>query len=695
MIRQRGFSGIEALGKCWLFVYILAVLVLLIYPPLAESAPQDSTQRLELLGVEPAADAVIAQRQPSIRVRLAGADLDPATISFELDGIDVSTQAKLDSLGVVYTPLTKLKGGLHTARFQAKTRDGFEVPPVEWSFTIRRFAKIIEAGGLGTLSGHVERLASGELEEGAKRYRADANFNLNYGLLSSPAFHFNSLSNLRFQTRPPFDISEVDLANLSLTVKVGPTFLSVGDVVVHESDLALANLARRGVQLRVPFAANRLEVNGFMVRSESIVGLTHGFGIGNPDQRIDGGAVKLAPLSRRETLQLRYVALSAKNLTNDGYTFGGFTRGYQNSLHSLGASTVLFDGRLLGGVDVAWSDFDANAADGFSGDRDHGLQFQLHAVPLRANLLAQPAEVRVGLEGERIGTFFKSMGNPFLQPDRQGLSATAMARWGGVSLSGGWSAFNDNVKELAQLPRVDNDAYSLGFNFDPGVYSTTSERAWRWLPRVMLGYTESEQISSREPQQIISPAWPGLYPAFPRVDNQVIIVNSSAGYDWEKLSLYVDWSRASNEDNTNRQPDIRDIGAGLRIGARLSPNLSLGPGLMWNITTSRASNNRRLVNITRTVTPSLTFQAAVIPGALTVQSHSSYTRVRDSNRSIFSSGFNGSLQFDWHADELFGVPGKQTVALRGVYFNSRSRIAQTFLIDRYQVFLLLNWVLPI
>jgi hypothetical protein len=663
----------------------------------AQELPTPSSpQQINLLGHEPKADAIIGDRKPVIRVLLAGGgtNLDPASITLDIDNVDVSTQVKLDSSGVIYTPLTKMKGGVHTVRFMAKTRDGFDVPPVEWSFTVRRFAKIYEAGGFGTLTGSFERFATGDLDENAKRYRADANFELNYNLLTSSIFDFKTLSNLRFQTKPPFDVSEVDLANLSVTVKVGPTFFSVGDLVVHESDFVLANLSRRGVRLRYPLFNKHVELTGFMVRSESIVGFTHGFGVSDPNQRIDGGSLRLMPFTRLDALQMRYVLLSAKNLTNDGYTFGGFTRGYKNSLHSVGVSAALFENRLRGEVDFAWSDFDPNAVDGFAGDKDEGGQFRIEAVPIRGSLLNQSAELRLGLEGERIGTLFKSMGNPFLQPDREGLSANATARWGGVNMSGGWSAFHDNVEEFAQLPRVDNDAYSFGFHFDPGYYSPSSRRSWRWLPQVSLGYSVSTQESSREPQGVDSNAWPSLYPPFPRVDNEIVATNASAGYDLEKFSLYLDASRVKNTDQTNRQPNIRDLGVGLRLGARLWSNVQIGPGVTWNNTTSVA-NNRRSEFTTRTVTPSLTLLASLIPGQLTVQSHSSYTRARADNASLHTSGFNGSLQLDWHAEDLLGLPGRQTIGVRGLYFDNRSRVGQIFFVDRYQVFLSLNWVLPI
>ena len=213
-------------------------------------------------------------------------------------------------------------------------------------------------------------------------------------------------------------------------------------------------------------------------------------------------------------------------------------------------------------------------------------------------------------------------------------------------------------------------------------------RAWRF------GYSISTQESTREPQGVDSQAWPSLYLPFPRVDNKIVAANASAGYDLEKFSLYIDVSRVENTDQTNRQPNIRDLGVGVQVGARLWSNVQIGPGVTWNSTTSVASN-RLSEFTTRTVTPSLTLLASLIPGQLTVQSHSSYTRARSDNASLYTSGFNGSLQLDWHAEDLLGLPGRQTIGVRGLYFNNRSRIGQGFLIDRYQVFFSLNWVLPI
>jgi hypothetical protein len=209
-----------------------------------------------------------------------------------------------------------------------------------------------------------------------------------------------------------------------------------------------------------------------------------------------------------------------------------------------------------------------------------------------------------------------------------------------------------------------------------------------------FGYSLSTQKSSREPPGVNSQAWPSLYNPFPRINNEIVAASASAGYDLEKFSLYVDVSHVKNTDQTNRQPNIRDLGAGVRMGARLWSNVQIGPGVTWNTTTSIA-NNRLSEFTTRTVTPSLTLLASLIPGQLTVQSHSSYTRARTDNASLYTTGFNGSLQLDWHGENLFGLPGRQTLGVRGLYFNSRSRVGQSFLIDRYQIFLTLNWVLPV
>jgi predicted transcriptional regulator len=63
-------------------------------------------------------------------------DIDPRSARLEVDGLDVTDQAMVDSTGILYTPPVPLAEGIHTVELFVADEWGYEAVPVTWSFTI-------------------------------------------------------------------------------------------------------------------------------------------------------------------------------------------------------------------------------------------------------------------------------------------------------------------------------------------------------------------------------------------------------------------------------------------------------------------------------------------------------------------------------------------------------------------------------
>ncbi len=89
---------------------------------------------LALRDLQPASDATVRERRPTIQANFAGGDADPNSIRVFLDGTDVTGDATRSPRGVTYQPPSPLQAGGHRVRVTGVDRAGVRFER-EWRFT--------------------------------------------------------------------------------------------------------------------------------------------------------------------------------------------------------------------------------------------------------------------------------------------------------------------------------------------------------------------------------------------------------------------------------------------------------------------------------------------------------------------------------------------------------------------------------
>ncbi len=598
-----------------------------------------------ILEQEPLPQGIAASASPLIRVKFQddGQLLKKESLLFEIDRTDFSALAQFAEATLTFQPQTPLSPGSHEVRITGATSDGHIIQEVLWSFTVpqnetpRSWQFGIEP--TGTFEYKMQRT-----DPNADRER----FNGNIGVHSSTAgpVQTSFLSNLQAQTPFPGPVpSEFDLANFTGSISNAATAFSFGDVLVNYDFLGVANLSRRGIffQQKLPFLSSGFDF--FSVRSESILGFRHGFGISDPNQRIDGGSFSFSPSKQPEHLTLRIYGLRGENALDQGFNFGGVTRGSKGDAFGLALNSSVWSGQLRAEGFASWSDFDFNASDEFDGNKDHAFVGRLVLDPAPRTWKNLSSKFLVQFELQDLGLFYKSLANPFLVSDRRGINLNGTWNLGTLGFAGGVSKFHDNVKNLNLLPTVNNVAYTSGISFTPvGIEKPPK------LPSISVAATRTVQESSGE---VVS---------FLAVHNLVDSFATLMTFTHPAWNVSLNGGYAVNQDKTDRGPDTDAKNIALAAFFTPTPFRTFGPSVSF----IRQKNRDTRVD-TDLWTYSLTSAFAIKPEKISLDGQISFSTNESSDLSGKGSNLSGTAQLSFHLHQFLKTKGNQTVALRVSY----------------------------
>lgn len=600
---------------------------------------------LAIVSQEPAPNTESASATPHVSIQFA----DPSQVTvkdqllLELDRVDVSALAQLADGKIQFDPTTPLAPGSHEVRLTGKLADGRAFQEITWSFTVAQ-ANNPRSWTFGLTPSITWEHGFQQQGPNPNQDRVSSNIALN-GQSTAP-IQTTITSNLQGQDTPGPSGKDFDLANFNATLSTrnGST-IGLWDVQPNFDALVVSNLARRGFsfQQKLPFLNSGVDV--FLVRAETLFGIKHGFGLADSNQRLDGFSYFFSPLKVPEKLTLRALYFRGENAIEQGFNFGGVTRGSKGDAYGFALSSSIFSNQMRAELFGAWSNFDFNASDGFSGNKDKAFLGRLSYTPTPAMFHGRSSAFLAQLEVQNLGTFFKSLGNPFLVSDRRGVNLTSSWNWGSVGFTGGASRFHDNVDDLAILPTVDNTAYSGGFNITP--QSTTGPPKF---PAVSFTAARSEQ------QSIHAVA------AFLAVHNIVDTYGSVISLARNPLNLTLNLSYAVNRDLNNRVPDTDSKNATLGAFFAPRPSWSFGPSVSFTRTADRDAKVD-----TDLWTYSLTSGFPIFPNALTLDGQLSYSSTEASNFLNRSSTFSGTAQLSFLVGQLFKTKGRQALSMRVSY----------------------------
>ncbi|RMG44463.1 MAG: hypothetical protein D6718_10020 [Acidobacteria bacterium] len=426
----------------------------------------------ELLAPE---GAVRRPRDP-IRIRVPGlAEQQAGRLILELDALDVTDVVEFDAERdlLAFEPVEPLEWGVHELRLVERSAGGESIERGSWTFEVRHSARLREAevAAAAELSGF-GRIASGGPDDPGPASGSEGVLHAT-GTIADGSWRLSSEAELVHHSEAellPRGHGHVDLGDFLLRGEAGRWWLAVGHHAPAPNSLVASDLRRRGVSAGYGQPDDPVFAAAFALRTQEIAGFAGGLGAGDPGDRVAGGAVRARPLaSAPEALVLSATWLAGRDPGQFGEGVGGDTATHaKGRAASLALEGTVVDQRLQYGAEYARTRWDADGDGTGEPRRDRAFAARVEYEVLGGRPVGEePASLRVGLERRRLGTFFRSVGNPSGAADQDLLRATAAFSRAGFDVQADFARETDNVNGLTPLPRVRSLQGSLSLTFAP------------------------------------------------------------------------------------------------------------------------------------------------------------------------------------------------------------------------------------
>jgi len=409
-------------------------------------------------------------------------------------------------------------------------------------------------------------------------------------------------------------------AGFHFTLTKGNQFFEYGDISVNETQLTVPSLSRRGIQAKLKLGENN--INLFYVGANTVKDWDSG--LSDSDNFVRGISWQRNFLPNGG-LPVTFVYSDGKS-SGDGYNTSSNNPASEGQVFGFSANPTFR--HLNFDLDVALSNYD----DDISDDRKKQNDFST-LVGLSTTL----GQFSLAGDYHYYGTDFGSVANPNATTDRSGFSLSGSTRWGPSSISLNGSYDRDNIENDSTRPVVSSTSAGLSWGL--------SLPEW---PAINLGYTHSQQSSSKEPV------------GTDKVDNfnDNVNVSLSTSSDWWSASLGGNYGKL-----TDQIGNLDSETKGVNFSCSLTPadGFSLSPAL--NYTTSSVSNGVS----TDSEVASLTASFPLWKDYLTSNLQGSASHQEASDNSSDSTTYNGSFRlavnFDQLTKKIFDYDGRQSLAL--------------------------------
>ncbi|MGH6947294.1 MAG: hypothetical protein ACREDZ_08185 [Kiloniellales bacterium] len=416
-------------------------------------------------------------------------------LALELDSFDVTSFVRREGALAILDPPQPLEGGIHNLRLVEYGADGSIIERGAWIFEVRRTESLEKLEARANLDGAVFARIADKDVDGVDRVTGqsagEGSLVLGEGGWESntTANYFYNSQKQQSLTGHQLDLGEYRVTNSYRNDTISSQ-LNLGHHDIGAQNFIMNGFYRRGVSARIGPASERLSVTGFALRSESLVGVRDISGIEEARHRVQGAHMRLRPIeSLAGNLEITGTAYDG---TGDSLGFGstGISEESSGRGGDVAIDTRWFDDRLRLRGEFALSDFDFDGDDqGFGPEMDqaYGL-LASYSIFNGEEVEGQFVTWDIGLQHEKVGSYFASLANPFVVHDRVTTSGYTNLVWGEYALQvqGGYQA--NNVEDFAGLP-TDN-IISL---FASGTYTPTIEPepdgSLPWIGQPILGLT--------------------------------------------------------------------------------------------------------------------------------------------------------------------------------------------------------------
>jgi hypothetical protein len=491
-----------------------------------------------------------------------------ASLAVEIDQIDVTAIARIGKGSIVYAPPQPLTPGTHDLRV-VEYAGGRILPRGAWSFTVKLPGEAGPARGWSvrgsvdaTLS---ERVADSNLTPPAPpAFTANGTFDVKAVRTMSEWTAQASIEGLYGTDNGTSALSGQGLqpAQMQASLEHGKDGVVVGDQTLPFDNLVVSGLSRRGVSGHLVNLPGDTDLTGFSVRDSTLAGFYGGLGVGDSDDLVSGAVVQSHPITgspKALTLQAALVAGSTPGglSTVVPYPGGNGTFPPNTPLGSVtsvqagsgsawvvGAASEIPGTTLQLNGQYARSGFDFAAGSGQPATHADDSAYTVGAtygLPLPAQwTLAANASYQY------VGTYFTSLANQTLPPDRRAATASATLSGRGLTLSGSDGFTEDNTDDNSSLPTVRSLPRTFNLSYSPPVPASVT--AWLGTPSANLSWQDART------HNITLPA------AAQATDSDVVNDTATFNFAYPHLSWQIGVTAGQFRDYTGQQDNTDTFG---------------------------------------------------------------------------------------------------------------------------------------
>ena len=406
-------------------------------------------------------------------------------LALELDGIDVTSLLRWDGEYARFTPTQPLAFGTHRFRLLRFAADGTPAELGRWAIEVRSSRRFREISGAAdiTITGY-QRLAknlSGSAEAGTG---AQGGANLK-ARLANGRWAIDGTANVFVDTTRQSTSNEswIDLGQylISGTASNDQAIASlyVGDRAEDFNSLILQDFNRRGLAGSARINALHAQVTAFSKRTDAITGAQDFFGLSDPDRRVDGVVARFQPLADHPAaLDLSGAYITGKGKA-DGQGIGTVGEEASGDAWSGGIDSRLFGKQLHLYGEYAVSRFDFDGRGSLDKVTDHAWRVGADFAP--APRAGRSYDWDIGVQNQRVGTFFTSLADPSLPSDQNITQVQGNLHWRALSLQASAARLNDNLEDESDIARVVSYDYDLSLDYAPDPELGPDGRITGWL----------------------------------------------------------------------------------------------------------------------------------------------------------------------------------------------------------------------
>lgn len=344
----------------------------------------------------------------------------PGSLSFELDGMDVSALVEQRGANLVYVPVRPLAPGHHELRVVFYGEQGLVQELGYWAFDVRHSQRFKELKAQGQFDVALSQRVAEHNQGGGSDFRAQGGGYLESGM-SGDNWRLDSSLDLMAVNDAELAVSgrRVDLARFNLRGVYDRYQLALGDQRLASASLIQDGFERRGISTSAQLPVLDGSISLYQAGSQQQVGIDAGLGNDDADNRLTGGRLELWPL-RSDSAQLMVSGEQLSGRVSEP-DYGSFDPDAGPVIHEGEAWNLTMDGlffnrQLRLRYEHAGSEYDFDGIDGdFEPERDNAWA----ALAVFDPTPVHEINWRLGLESRKMGTYYKSLANRYAPADKQ------------------------------------------------------------------------------------------------------------------------------------------------------------------------------------------------------------------------------------------------------------------------------------